>query len=297
VTPTLPEERPLARLTILGSGGPPPDPDRFGSSYVLRLGDDRLMFDCGPATTYKLARMGMSPAQIDNLFFTHHHFDHDVDYPCFLLSRWDIGSGKENRLSVYGPTLTEQLTERILDKDVGAFAHDWIARVNHPLSLGAYTSRGGVLPRKPPSLDATDIGPGQVIDGPHWRVTTAQAEHVQPYLDSLAYRLDCPDGSIVFTGDTQPCDTVVDLAREADVMLCMCWDDQDVMEENGEAAFQCGTTGAARMAQDAGVKKLVLVHVGPHLSGRGPMEKGRRDISEIYDGEVVFSDELMSLEV
>ncbi len=80
-------------------------------------------------------------------------------------------------------------------------------------------------------------------------------------------------------------------------MLCMCWDDQDVMDENGEAGGQCGTKGAARMAQDAGVKKLALVHIGPHLSGHGPMEKGIGDVSEIYDGQVLFTDELMSFEV
>ena len=101
----------------------------------------------------------------------------------------------------------------------------------------------------------------------------------------------------MFTGDTAPCQPVVDLTRDADVMLCMCWDDQEVMERNGEAPHQCGTTGAARMAQEAGVKKLVLVHIGPNLSGHGPMEKGIGDINRIYDGEVVFSDELMTIDV
>ena len=47
----------------------------------------------------------------------------------------------------------------------------------------------------------------------------------------------------MFTGDTQPCQSVVDLARGADVMICMCWDDQEVMGEVGESRGQCGTTG------------------------------------------------------
>ncbi len=51
------------------------------------------------------------------------------------------------------------------------------------------------------------------------------------------------------------------------------------------------------MAQEAGVAKLVLVHVGPSLSSHGPMEKGIGDIKRVYDGAVVFSDELMSVEV
>ena len=102
---------------------------------------------------------------------------------------------------------------------------------------------------------------------------------------------------MVFTGDTEPCQSVIDLARDADVMLCMCWDEEEAMILNGEESGVCGTMGAARMAQEAGVKKLVLVHVGPNLSGRGNMEKGISDAKKIYEGELVFSDELMSVEV
>lgn len=270
---------------------------RFGSSFVTEVGEDQVMIDCGPAATHKLVKAGLWPTKIDYLFFTHHHFDHDIDYPCFLLCRWDQSIGKENRLQVYGPNLTETITHRILDEHEGAFAHDWIARVNHPAAQRVFVNRGGTLPRTPPDVFAKDVGPGKVFSGKDWEVTAAHAEHVQPYLDSLAYRVDTPEGSIVFTGDTQPCDSVTGLAKNADVMLCMCWDDQEVMEENGEVSAMCGTTGAAKMAQAAEVKKLVLVHVGPHLSGHGPMEKAIGDIKKLYDGELVFSDELMSFEV
>ena len=285
------------RVYILGAGTPTPTPARFGSSYVLQVGNEHLMFDCGPAATHKLVKAGLLPTQVDYLFFTHHHFDHDVDYPCFLLCRWDQGAGRERQLKVFGPTLTEQLTERILHEEHGAFAHDWKARVNHPLSQRIYVNRGGTLPRQPPSVSAKDVGPGLVRSGSDWQVRAAPAEHVQPWLDSLAYRLDGPTGSVVFTGDTQPSASVVDLARGADLMLCMCWDDQEIMDANGESVGQCGTTGAARMAQEAGVKKLVLSHMGPHLSAHGPLEKGIGDVKRIYDGEVLFAEELMSLEV
>ena len=284
----------MGRLFILGSGGPVPTRDRYGSSYVLKLGDEYLMFDCGPATTYKLVRMGMSPTQIDHLFFTHHHFDHDVDYPCFLLTRWDTGSGQENRLSVYGPTLTEQLTERILDEHVGAYAHDWVARINHPLSLAAYTSRGGVLPRKPPSLDVKDIAPGPVTRGKDWEVVSAPAEHVQPWLDSLAYRVDSGDGSFVFTGDTRPCETVANLAKGADVLVFVCVNLQAEIDGKPEAEYMCGSTGAGELAQAAGVKKLVLVH-NTRFAVPGIMERAIADIAKVYDGEIIMGAELMEV--
>jgi len=284
----------MARIHVLGAGTPTPTPHRFGSAFAVEVAGEYLMFDCGPAATHKLVKAGIFPTQVDYLFFTHHHFDHDVDYPCFLLCRWDQSVGKEQTLQVFGPTLTQTLTERIIGEQ-GVFAHDWKARVNHPLSQRVFVNRGGTLPRKPPHVLAKDVGPGPVHRGREWAVSAAPAEHVQPYLDSLAYRLDSAEGSIVFTGDTQPCRSVVDLARGADMLLCMCWDDQERMQANGEAPGQCGTTGAAQMAQEAGVKRLVLVHIGPHLSTHGPMEKGIGDVRRLYSGEIIFADELLSL--
>jgi ribonuclease Z len=284
----------MGQVYILGAGTPTPTATRFGSAHILEVAGDYLMFDCGPAATHKLVKAGLFPTKVDYLFFTHHHFDHDVDYPCFLLCRWDQSIGKENQLRVYGPTLTETITERLLGEN-GAFVHDWRARVNHPLSQRVYVNRGGTLPRKPPSVIAKDVGPGIVHSGRDWEVISAPAEHVQPFLDSLAYRVNSPEGSVVFTGDTQPCQSVVDLARGADMLLCMCWDDQECMIQSGENFGQCGTIGAAEMAREAGVKKLVLVHVGPHLASHGPMEKGIGDVRKVFDGEIIFAEELMSL--
>lgn len=285
------------RLYILGAGVPTPSADRFGSSYVLAAGDDHLMFDCGPATTHKLVKAGLWPTQIEYLFFTHHHFDHDVDYPCFLLTRWDQSIGQEPELKVFGPTLTERLTHRLLDEGEGAFAHDWVARINHPLSLNAYQQRGGRLPRRPPSVQARDVGPGLVYETDHWRVTAAPAEHVQPWLDSLAYRVDTDEGSVVVTGDTRPCDTVRELARGADVLVCLCVDVQEDIDGTPEAEYMCGSTAAARMAQQAGVGRLVLVHERPGLDEPGAMERALGDITREYDGPVVWGRELMSFDL
>jgi ribonuclease Z len=163
-----------------------------------------MMFDCGPAATYKIYASGFKATEVDHLFFTHHHSDHDADYPCFLLSRFDMSIGKENQLNVYGPTLTEQLTERVLGEEVGAYWHDIVARTNRPLSLEAYVHRGGTLPRRPPKINARDIEPGIVATGKTWEITAAPVDHVQPYLDSLAYRIDSDEDSIVFSGNTRP---------------------------------------------------------------------------------------------
>ncbi len=114
----------------------------------------------------------------------------------------------------------------------------------------------------------------------------------------MAYRLESSEGSIVFTGDTRPCESVTGLAKDADVMLCMCWGHTGDMDATGEGqTSMCGTLGAAAMAQEAGVKRLVLVHTGPGLCRPGSMEKGIGDIKKVYDGELVFGEELMVLDV
>ena len=79
--------------------------------------------------------------------------------------------------------------------------------------------------------------------------------------------------------------------------MCMCWNDQDAMDADGEAGGQCGTTGAARMAQAAGVRRLILSHIGPNLASHPVMEKGIGDVRRLYEGEVVFSTEGLALDL
>jgi len=289
----------MAKVHILGAGTPTPTAHRFGSSFVLELGDQYLMFDCGPATTWKLLKAGLFPTQIGYLFFTHHHFDHDVDYPCLLLTRWDQSSGKEKQLEVFGPSPTEQFTFRLLDEKEGAFAPDWISRVNDPTSHSIFKRRGGTMPRKPPTtaVVAKDVGPGRIFSGRDWQVTAAVGDHAAPWLDSLAYRVDTDAGSIVFMGDSVPCPAVLDLSKNADVIMACCWDHQERIDRY---AAEFGTEGmpstldAGRFAQAAGAQKLVLIHVGHELARHGDMEKGIADIAKVYDGQIVFSEELMS---
>ena len=177
----------MARIHVLGAGTPTPTPTRFGSSYVVEVCNEQIMVDCGPAATHKLVKAGLWPTDIDYLFFTHHHFDHDVDYPCFLLTRWDQSIGRENRLQVFGPSPTESITEGLIGYD-GVFAHDWKARVNHPSSQQVFVNRGGVLPRKPPEVLARDVRPGRIYSGSDWEMTGARAETrpAVPGLDCLS---------------------------------------------------------------------------------------------------------------
>lgn len=283
----------MAVLHVLSSGGPVPTRARFGSAYVLESDGQRFLIDCGPATTYKMVQMGMRPLDIDHLFFTHHHFDHTSGYATFLLTRWDHSIGDEKPLKVFGPAGTKTLTERLIGES-GAFSTDWKARVGHRLSHTMHVSRGGTLPRPAPSADVLDALPGRVFSGENLEVSAAPGEHVQPFLESLVWRLDTPECSVVFTGDTQPCDRIVDLARGADALVSLCGNFQSALRERGIEEGQTGTLGAAEMAAEAGVKQLFLVHIGPDLSAPENRERGLAEIAGVFDGEVVMTDEMTS---
>lgn len=285
----------MSTLYFVSTGTPTPTEARFGTCYILRLGDEFLMFDCGPAATHKLVKMGLYPTQIDYLFFSHHHFDHNADYPCFLLSRWDQSIGRENILQVYGPPPTEWITDRLIGPQ-GAFNHDWRARVGHPGSQEIFVKRGGKLPRPEPKVMVADIKSGDVIHKDPWTVRAAKTQHIDPWMSTLAYRIDFNEQRIVITGDTGESPSVLVLAEDADTLLTHCWDHQENMNKN-EAAMISGTIAAAELAQKAGVRRLILAHQGPNLDRPGSREKAVVDISRIFNGEIIFAEESLVLEL
>lgn len=255
----------MISLQILCSGTPTPSEIRWGSAYALKMGDEWFMFDCGPAATYKLIKSGISPLDVSHLFFTHHHSDHDADYACFLLSRFDMSIGNEPNLKVYGPPPTQLLTEKLIGEKEGAYWHDFVARTNHPLSLWAYQNRGGNLPRKIPKVHAKDIQPKELITGPDWTIECSRVEHVQPYLDSLAYRVNTEKGSIVFSGDTRPCQSLVDLSKGCDVLVMECIRLEKEMAGNSTELSESSALAAGQIAKEAGVKMLILTHQAHYL--------------------------------
>jgi ribonuclease Z len=281
---------------LLGAGVPTPTPRRFGSAYLLEVAGRSILIDCGPATTYKLVKAGHRVPEVSVLLFTHHHFDHNADYPCFVLTRWDQDV-EQTPLRVFGPPPTASLTRALFAAPNGAYVCDWNARVELPASQRVFANRGGKRARTAPQVVASDIDASFVLEEGPVTVRAADTVHAQPYLDSVAYRIDSEQASIVFTGDTEPTASVVDLARGADMLVCMCWNLQQAMEADGESRGQTGTSSAGTMASQAGVRTLVLSHIGPQLDSPGTREEGIRDVAEHFGGRVVFGEELLSLDV
>ena len=286
----------MARLIVLGCGTPTPGKARWGTSFLLQVRESWLMIDCGPASTYKMYAAGVPATAVDNLFFTHHHSDHNSDYACFLLTRFDMHTGREPDLSVYGPAPTERLTRMLLGPEEGAYWPDVVARTNHRMSLNAYRSRGGVGERRPPSIQARDIGPGQRVNGAGWTVTAAEVEHAQPWLTCYGYRVETDDAVVVFAGDTRPCKAVTNLARDAD-LLVMEGTRLEAQMEADNLVSETGTESCGRQAAEAGAKRLLVNHQHPSLDEPEAKTSAIAEVKRAYDGPVIWGEELLAVDI
>lgn len=281
------------KLTLLGTGSPEVYARRASSGYLLEVGGDVIQIDCGGGSFDRLVKAGFHPRDLDALLISHLHSDHIMDYARLIHARWDGGGSS---LPVFGPTPIAQVTERLFGKD-GAFAVDLRARCEFGPSQEIWRERGGEMPRPWPSPEIHEIKAGFSRDFGAWRIQAVETPHAQPYLDSLGFRVDHGGRSLVYSGDSGPCQALADLARGADLMVHMCF---GLSGENRSAAWTRGASGhreIAEMAHGAGVKKVALTHLRQHMDEEGVHEKILAEMAEIYSGEVVIGEDLMAFEI
>lgn len=254
--------------------------------------------------------MGLDPKQVHDVFLTHHHFDHNVDLPCFILSRWDQSIGDEPPLKVFGPEPTEAFVERLIGED-GAYTPDWQSRIEHPASHACHTARGGALPRPPPRVEAQDIGDGDTVSVGPWTVHAAQVHHVEPTLVSLAYRfeLDCSEkktadnaddtdeGAVVFAGDCGDCAALRELAKGADTLVVACTHFGSPPSNSALTDVITGTPEVVSIANEAGVKRVVLTHFSPNFRRPGEKERALAAVARGYSGKIHLGEELQAIEL
>lgn len=282
------------KITLLGTGNPAPSLKRMGPGYMVSVAGDVVLFDHGPGSHHRLLESGARTTDVTHVFFSHLHYDHFVDFPRLLLTRWDHGAGKIPELNVYGPPPLRKMIDGLIGPD-GVFEPDLQARMNWDASLHVYRARGGVEPRIGPRPNVTEIGKGDTVETTNWRVQVVEVPHAQPYLTCLALRLDSDSGSVVYSGDAGPSKALEKLAAGCDVLIHMC---SHISGSVDNEATRTGTSGhieAARTAAAAGARRLVASHIYDQFDRPGVREKVIAEMARIYDGVIVFGEDLMQL--
>lgn len=189
------------RVTLLGTGAPPPDRDRMGPSTLVEAGSHRLLFDVGRGASTSIVAHGLNLGAIKTVFFTHLHVDHVVGFPDFWLTghHRDRFGGRTEPVTAYGPTgLTTMLAG--LERAYRDIAADW--------GLPEMTTR--VIPGE-------FHEPGVVFDEGRVRVTAFRVAHGD--IEAYGYRVDYEGHSVVISGDTGFSENLIDHAQGVDLLV------------------------------------------------------------------------------
>jgi ribonuclease BN (tRNA processing enzyme) len=251
------------------------------------MNDDIYLVDAGNGVGRQLVRAGLDIDRLRVVAVTHHHSDHVTDVGTVVLLAW--GTGLTSAVRLIGPKPLRNMIDSYLD-----FAD---VDVRTRMADEARPSPHGLI-------EVHELaGGGPVYEDENERISTCLVDH--PPMIAHAYRIDAPDRSYVFSGDTTPNDDLIALAEGADILVheVMHLPSIDSLVEAAGAPeglrshlvnSHTSTANVGRIATKAGVGMLVLTHMIP--TDGGPIaEVWTQEAKRDFDGEVVLGEDLMEL--
>jgi ribonuclease Z len=191
------------KVTLLGTGCPPPVMNRFGPSTLVEVGDQKFLFDAGRGALQRLTEIGVRWQDVQGVFLTHLHSDHVVGFPDLWLTGWLIAPGRNVPLQVWGPRGTSAMMSHLKK----AYEYDVRIRIQND---GA--SPAGV------SLLVKEISEGVVYDKGGVKITAFEVDHA-PVKPAFGYRIDYAGRSLVLSGDTRVSENLVRHSQVVDVLV------------------------------------------------------------------------------
>ena len=284
-----PRER--TRLILLGTaGGPRPRMARSAPAQAIVVGDTAYVVDCGDGVARQLVLAGVPLRDVRHIFITHHHSDHNADYGNLVLLAW--AAGLRTRVDSWGPPPLGRMTELFFEMNA--------------TDIDARTTDEGRVPLRP-LMHAHELRAGGLVtQDQNLRVTAALVHH-PPMVPAFAYRFDAADRSIVISGDTTPVDSLVALARHADILVHEALYDAAAVDrlvatvpnasDLRRSILSHHTTAeeAGRVAAEAGVGTLVLSHLIPAEDPTITDEMWSSAARKHFAGRIVVARDLLEL--
>jgi ribonuclease Z len=246
------------RVYVLGSSSGFTSATRDTMGLVVESGEGCTLVDCPGGVVHKMARAGLSAADLRRVVLTHNHVDHIYGVP-HLLHALAIGADRET-LTVHAPEQSLETVRAVMT------AHDlWRPR----------------FPRvdlQPIEMHADAV----VAEAAGLRITASPAAHSR---DTVALRFQADGIAACHSSDTRYSEAVAALAVDADLLLHDCAGlhrDRSEFDHNHSSALEAG-----QIASAAGVGKLVLIHLSAAVD-----EHARELVAEAagaFAGEVVLA--------
>jgi ribonuclease BN (tRNA processing enzyme) len=271
-------------VQILGSGGPRVNPDRASSSYLLWIGAQaKILVDMGGGA---FLRFGQAEAKLSDLSLvaiSHLHPDHVSDLPALL---WLSHQARKDPLPIAGPSGNDvapsfpMFLSRLFDEKNGAF------QVLGP-TLGAKQGEmGGGVRLDVRVIDTTKAESLKVYDQQGVTVTALGIPHGN--IPTLAYRVQTREVSVVFSSDQTGTDPrFVEFAKGANVLVMHL-----AIAAGASSPLHASPAVVGRVAQDAGVGRLIISHIGQF-----DLDAAIAELKKFYTGALTVGADLQCTQV
>ena len=246
-------------VTILGAGTAIPAARHSPAGIYVRVAREHILLDAGPGTLQRLHTVGVPYRRLSRIFLTHFHLDHCLDLASILFALRIPQMKRRAPLTIYGPPGLKQLYTRL-----NRAFHVWLTPRGFRLTI--YELRDAMLRL------------------PGYTIQTRRMNHYAT--GAIGYRLTAHGKSLAYSGDTDVCDGVVELGREAGTLIleCSVTDEEKV---NGHLTpTECGEIAAA-----ADCRHLVLTHFYPVFKGYDIRVRVRRS----FKGRLTLARDFLSL--
>jgi ribonuclease BN (tRNA processing enzyme) len=289
-------------ITLGTRGGPLPSKDRAQTSNLLVVNGTLYLIDAGDGVTRRIVQAGCDFCKAGKIFITHAHSDHTNGLATLLNSEWEYQRAEP--IDIYGSGI-EALVKGAIDYLTPNSEICWSEGKRRPMAA---------------TFHAHDVAPGLVYQDANVKVTAVENTHFhfQPgdpgngKYKSYSYRFETPGRVVFFTGDTGPSDAVVELAKGADLYVTETTSPEEVVELfKRSGAWQAKTPAEqegflrhmheehvtpediGKMAAKAGVKAVVMSHLGPSVDPNDDYQRYIDGAKKFYSGPITLAKDLM----
>lgn len=244
------------KITILGSGTAVPRLDRNMAGYLVEIGKKKLLFDSGPGTIRRLLKLKVKIPSIDNIFYTHFHPDHINELPGILVI--NHCNKFKGSLNLHGPAGIKEY-------------FNFVKRV----TMGKLNYNVKVKEMKHNSLTKIPINKSYL------KVKSKRSKHTH---NSVSYRIEYNNKSIVYSGDTDYSQNIIQISKNADILVLECSFPGSKKVKGHLTPSLCG-----KIATKAKIKKLVLTHLYPECDKVDIKKQCRKE----FNGKIVVARDFM----
>ena len=279
------------KLILFGTKGGPRliKGGSWPTSQALVVNKKVYVIDAGLGVTRQFIEAGFTYDQLETIFVTHHHSDHNIELGGLVYTSW-VGA-PAHKINIFGPTGLSNLMWHFIESqsfDINIRIHDeGLDDIRHCFTCTEYTQ-------------------GVVFEDDNVKVEALRVQH-PPVDDCFALKFETSSFTIVFGADTAYHTPLADFAKDADILvheamhmggaqkICDLLKNTKPKLWNHFQASHTSCEDVGRIASAANCKLLVVNHFVPEIGFNVTADDYEIDIRTTYQGNLVLGRDLLTI--